>query len=121
VLTNPPGFRRKFAKGDVKVPEIEFTDSKELYMATVLPYQITKGEQAIIVCKSTAPGELTVDLYSKQGKKLETLFTGGIDKNRTVVLTWDGKSSANKKTYKGEYTIRWTIGGGYREFPLVLK
>ncbi|MGC1240084.1 MAG: hypothetical protein WA874_00785, partial [Chryseosolibacter sp.] len=121
VLSNPPGFKRKFVRGDVKIPEIKFTNSPELYMATVLPSRLKKDGQTIIVCKSTEPGELKIDLYSKQGKKLETLHTARVDKNRTVVHTWDGRSAATKKPYKGEYTIRWTIGDGYREFPVVVE
>lgn len=121
VLANPPGFKRKFVKGNVKVPEIKFSNSEELYLATVLPHEVDKDEEAIIVCKSTEPGELNIDLYSHDGKKLENLFTRKIDKNRTVVHTWDGKSGASQKRYQGKYIIRWSIGDGYREFPVVLK
>jgi hypothetical protein len=121
VLAAPPSFKRKFVKEEVKVPEIKFTDSEDLYLATVLPHQIKNGGQAIIVCKSRNPGELKIDLYSNQGKKLENLYTGNIHENITVVHTWDGKRAANKQPYKGEYTIRWSIADGYREFPLVLK
>ena len=121
VLANPPGFRRKFVKGEVKVPEIKFSNSKELYMATVLPHQIEKNGQAILVCKSNAPGELRIDLYSKQGEKLENLYSGDVAKNRTVAHTWNGKPSTGRKGYRGAYTIRWSIGDGYREFPVVVK
>lgn len=121
VLANTPGFKRKFAKGDVKVPEIKFSNSPELYMATVLPSRVEKGEEAILVCKSNEPGELKIEVYSKQGKRIETLYTEQIQKNRTVVHTWNGKGAGTNKPYKGEYTIRWTIGDGYREFPVVLK
>lgn len=121
VLANPPSYKRKYAKGEVKVPAVKFTNSRELYLATVLPHQIDQGEQAIIVCKSNTPGELKIDVYSKDGKKLENLFTENIQKDRTVVHTWDGKSVSGKTPYKGAYTIRWSIGDGYREFPVVLK
>lgn len=121
VLANPPSFHRKYAKGGVDTPAIKFTNSAELYLATVLPHQVESGEEAIIVCKSNAPGELKVDLFSDQGKKIETLFTDSIEKNRTIVYTWDGKSPSTGKRYKGKYTIRWSIGSGAREFPVVLK
>lgn len=121
LAVNPPGFKRKYVKGDVKLPEIKFTNSAELYLATVLPYKVDKGEQAILVCKSNAPGELTIDLYSKDGRKLEGLFTKEVVQNRTVVYTWDGKNATTKKPYRGQYTIRWSIGDGYREFPVLLK
>jgi hypothetical protein len=90
-------------------------------MATVLPSRPEKGGEANLVCKSNKPGELKDDVYSKQGKKLETLYTEQIQKNRTVVHTWNGKGVQTGKQYRGEYTIRWTIGDGYREFPVILK
>lgn len=121
VLAEPPGFGRKFAAGRVTVPDIRLTNSKELYMATVLPHEIDKGEQAIIVCKSNAPGALTIGLYADDGKKLETLLQKNIEQNRTVVYVWDGKSASTKKEYKGQYWIRWSIGDGYREFPVTIK
>jgi hypothetical protein len=122
VAANPPGYKRKFVKGEVKVPEIKFTNSADLYLATVLPHDVKKGGQAILVCKSRKPGALTVDLYSKQGRKVETLFTENIRENTTIVHTWDGKSRAKKEEpYKGEYSIRWSIGDGYREFPVMLR
>ncbi|HEX8038011.1 MAG TPA: hypothetical protein VF490_02620 [Chryseosolibacter sp.] len=121
VLASPPGFRRKYASGEVRVPTMSFSDSKELYLATVLPYEVRKGQRAILVCKSNTPGELKVDLYSKAGKKLENLFTENIDSNRTIVQTWDGKTPGNRKGYRGEYVIRWSVGTGYREYPVLLR
>ncbi len=121
VLATPPGFDRKFAKNNVKVPDVKFSNSTDLYLATVLPYQVEQDQAAILVCKSRNPGELSIGLYSKNGKKLESLYTGQIQKGRTVVRTWDGVSSATRTRYKGEYVIRWSLNDGYREFPVLLK
>jgi hypothetical protein len=121
VLNNPPSFERKYAKGNVKVPVVSFTESKDLYMATLLPHNVKKGEQALIVCKSWSPGELKIDLYSDKGKKLTNLLTENIQKEKTVVHTWDGKDPLTGKAYKGNYKVRWSIGDGYREFPVVLN
>lgn len=120
-LKNPPSFQRKYAKGTVKVPKVDFTESKDLYMATVLPHNVKKDQDAIIVCKSWTPGELKVDLYSDKGKKLATLFTERIQKEKTVVHAWNGKDPITGKAYKGNYKVRWSIGDGYREFPVVLN
>ena len=38
VSENPPSFKRKYVKGEVTVPVINFTESKELNLATVLPH-----------------------------------------------------------------------------------
>lgn len=120
-LKNPPSFERKHAKSNVKVPVVNFSESKDLYLATVLPHNIKKDQQAVIICKSWNPGELKIDLYSKKGKKLGNLYTGNIGKEKTFVYTWDGKDPATKTAYKGDYTVRWSIGDGYREFPVVLN
>jgi hypothetical protein len=121
VLKNPPGFERHHAKESVEVPVVNFTESRDLYMASVLPHDVKKGQQAIIICKSWYPGELEIDLYSDKGKKLTNLFTGNIKGEKTIVQTWDGKDPATGKAYKGKYTVRWSINDGYREFPVVLN
>lgn len=120
VLTDPPGFKRKYIKGEVTVPFVDFTESKELCLATVLPHLISKGEKSIIICKSWVPGKLMIDLYSTDGKKICNLFTGKIGEG-TFMITWDGKDPAKKALFKGDYKIRWTIGEGYREFPVVIN
>ena len=119
VLVNPPGFKRKYVKGEVIVPVINFTECKDLNLATVLPHNFTKGEESIIICKSWIPGELQIDMYSTEGKKVCNLYCGKINEG-TFIITWDGKDPAKKVTYKGDYRIRWSIGDGYREFPIVI-
>ena len=74
-----------------------------------------------IICKSWNPGELQIDLFSKSDEKLANLYTGNIQKEKTFLITWDGKDPENKETYFGEYKIRWSINGGYREFPVVIN
>ena len=116
VLANPPGFKRKYVTGEVTVPAVNFTESKELCLATVLPHIISKENKSIIICKSNVPGELLIDLYSTEGKKITNLYKGKITEG-IFLITWDGKDPAKKVTYKGDYRIRWSIGSGYREFP----
>ena len=120
VLANPPSLKRKYAKGEVTVPVVNFTESKELCLATVLPHIIKKENRSIIICKSYVPGELQIDVYSVEGKKTGTLYRGKIDEG-IFIITWDGKDPAKKLNYKGDYRIRWSIGTGYREFPIVIE
>ncbi len=120
VLIDPPGFKRKYAKGEVTVPEVKFTESKELNLATVLPHIITNKKKSIIICQSWIPGELQVDLYSTEGEKVINLYQEKINEGM-FTITWDGKDPGNNKTFKGDYKIRWTIGTGYREFPVVIN
>lgn len=117
VLKSPPCFTRKYIKGEVTVPVINFTECKELSLATVLPYRITAGEETIIICKSWITGNLQIDLLSTDDKKLCNLYNGKINEG-IFLITWDGSDPAKKRTFGGAYKIRWTIGKGYREFPV---
>jgi hypothetical protein len=119
LIGNPPGFKRKYIHTPANVPLIDFSESKELYLATVLPHRISIGKSSIIISKSWRPGTLQIDLYSKNNKLLCNLFNGKVGEN-TFILNWNGKDPAKKTIYKGEYRIRWTIGSGYREFPVTI-
>jgi hypothetical protein len=117
ILAHPPGFSRKHAKDKVKVPEMEFTECKDLYHAAVLPHSIPKNGQSIISCKSWNGGELLIDLYTVSGEKVTNLHKGDI-RPGFFMMKWDGKDPAGKEKLKGDYRIRWTINKGYREFPV---
>jgi hypothetical protein len=119
MAANPVSFKRKYVKGDVTIPVVNFTESRDLYCAVVLPHNIKTGEKSVIICKSRKPGDLQVDLYSADGKLVTTLFKGKM-KEEFYTMTWDGKDPSNKTKYSGEYKIRWTTAGGYREFPVVV-
>jgi hypothetical protein len=120
VLKNPPSFERHHAKGNVKVPLVKFTESKDLYMASVLPHHVKKNQEAIVICKSWNPGELTIDVYSANGKKVTSIFKGNIEGEKTIVHIWDGKDASTGQPLKGNYVVRWSINDGYREFPVML-
>jgi hypothetical protein len=121
VLKNPPGFKRKFAKDEtINIPQVDFTESKELYLATVLPHIVGKNEQSIIICKSWVGGDLKIDVYSTAGSLVTNLYHGKIPEG-IFLITWDGKDPAKKEVYRGHYKIRWSIGEGYREFPMMIK
>jgi hypothetical protein len=121
VLANSPSFERKFVKGEVKVPEVKFSESKDLYLAVALPSVMPKDGKTILICKSRNPGEVQIDLYSKDGKKLVNLKNGTAGKEQCFIFTWDGKDPSGKKTFKGDYRVRWSINGGCREFPVVIN
>ena len=120
VLANPTSFERKFAKESVNVPEINYTECRDLYSAAVLPHIVPRAGESILICKSWNPGDLQIDLFSTDGNKITSLFNGNI-KEGFFMIKWDGKDPAKKATFKGDYKIRWTINGGYREFPVVIN
>ena len=119
-LRNPPSFKRKYVQGPVGVPKVNFTESKELYLATVLPHQILRNERSIIISKSWKPGTLQIDLYTTDNHLINTLFKGKTGL-QTFIFEWDGTDPNSKKAYKGDYKIRWTLGSGYREFPITIN
>jgi hypothetical protein len=123
VLVNPPGFERKYVetqgRASVKVPVVNFTECKDLNCATVLPHNITDKQKSIIICKSWIAGDLKIGLYTTKNKLVTNLYDGKI-KDGFFMITWDGKDPAKKAIYKGDYKIRWTINGGYREFPVII-
>ncbi|MEX2234806.1 MAG: hypothetical protein WD824_21770 [Cyclobacteriaceae bacterium] len=115
VAKNPPSFKRKYAKEPIKLPVVNFSDSKDIRMAVVTPGIVKKGEKFIIANSSwKSDDELEVALYSADGKeKLASLFKS---KRQMNIFEWDGKDPAKKNQYKGDYRIRWTLGNGYREY-----
>jgi flagellar hook assembly protein FlgD len=66
------------------------------------------------------PGKLQIDIISSDNKKLSSLYNGKIGEG-IFLITWDGKDPANKVIYSGAYKIRWTLGKGYREFPVIIN
>jgi hypothetical protein len=120
VLSSPPGFEKKQSVGTFKAPDIKFTECKELNCAAVLPHIVTDKQKSIIICKSWVAGDLKIEVYSNKNKPVLTLYNGKI-KDGFFIITWDGKDPVGKINLKGDYKVRWTINGGYREFPVVVK
>ncbi|MEO8763569.1 MAG: hypothetical protein ABI416_04745, partial [Ginsengibacter sp.] len=107
-------------KGDVIVPPVDFTPCKDLYCAVVLPHTVPGEGKSIILCKSWKGGNLQIDLYTTEGKKMTNIYAGTIGEG-VFITQWDGKDPEKKNTFKGNYKIRWTINDGYREFPVVIN
>lgn len=120
ISKTPPDFKRKYAKGPVKLPPVNFSDSKDLRMAVVIPSVVKKGEKIIIANSAwESDDELEVALYSKNGKdKLASLYKS---KNQMNIIEWDGTDPEKKDHYKGDYRVRWTLGNGYREYAITIK
>jgi hypothetical protein len=70
-------------------------------------------------------GELLIDLVTPSGEKIKNLFKVPIEGTKEIgwrglILTWDGTDPDTKSICKGDYRIRWTLGEGYREFPVTI-
>jgi hypothetical protein len=126
--STPPGFTRKYAKGKNSPMRVDFTESPHLNMAVVMPQTFSQGAETLIVCKAWAGADsLEIALYSKDGrKKIRTLertyLAGGGDGLAGIaIFPWDGSDPEKKQSFTGDYRIRWTFGGEYREFPVKIQ
>jgi flagellar hook assembly protein FlgD len=63
---------------------------------------------------------LKIDLYTTKDKLVTNIYNGKIQSG-FYTMEWDGKDPAGKNKLKGDYKVRWTINGGCREFPVVIK
>jgi hypothetical protein len=120
VANTPPGFKRKYAKQNVTLPEVPFSECREINMAVVIPGVIKKGTKSVIINDSRKAGQMEIALYSADSKtKLKSLYNGS---SRSIfMIEWDGTDPDKKDNYKGDYRIRWTMGNEYREYPVNIR
>jgi len=122
IRKEPPSFKRKYAKGPVTVRDFPFTECSDIYMAAVMPHITGGGKKSVIASKSSKAGQLEIALYSNDGKKkIKQLHKTRVRAEQTFVMEWDGTDPDTKQKYVGDYTIRWTLTDGYRQFPVTIK
>jgi len=106
------------------VKEVPLGNSPDMNYVGVIPYIIKQGQKAFVVVKSSSSGELTIDLYSRDGKTKitalhHTSITGDADGLKGfLIITWDGIDPDKKMTFKGDYLVRWTLNGKYRDYAI---
>jgi hypothetical protein len=103
------GFERKYADRQVSALDFPFSESREIKLAAALPSVFKAGEKTILIGSSVVRGDVEVALYSSDGKKKQRVL------GHSAVMEWDGAG------LKGDYRVRWTFGGGYREFPITIQ
>ena len=120
-----PGFRRNYAEGrPVIVKDVPMGNSPNMNYVGVIPYRIKHGYPALVVAKSDTSGNLTIDLYSRNGKtKIKTIHEGflagdGDGLRGFHMIKWDGRDPEKKMTFKGDYLVRWTLNGKYRDYAI---
>ncbi|MDP6779762.1 MAG: hypothetical protein QGI83_23600, partial [Candidatus Latescibacteria bacterium] len=123
----PPGFGRKHCQDDrCDVPEVPFSECRDLIMGAALPCVIQRGVPALLVSKALQPGNLEVALCTTDGVEVEVLHTGEAEGANDLpggitVLRWDGTDADGKETFEGNYRVRWTMSEGCREFGITIK
>lgn len=70
------GFDRKYASDGLKVSEKEvpFGNSRDITVATVIPYIINRGENSTIITKSDVSAPLEIALYSGDGLNIAVIL-----------------------------------------------
>ena len=125
----PPSFKRHYVKGKVALPELPVSECRSLTVATVMPHIIRRGSgvKSVVLAKARIPVDLEVAVCSVDGKrKLLVLHKGKVDGGTDglagiFIIQWDGTDPSGKvKLARGAYRMRWTVGDGYREFPVTL-
>ncbi len=125
-LKTPPSFARRYVKEPVTLPEPILSRCPSLTVAVVMPCAMKRGTPSLIFCKARVPVELAIDLYDADGTTLvapihKTNVDGGTDGHAGVFFVqWDPQSVADKAP-AGSYRVRWTVGDGYREFPVTIS
>lgn len=124
---NAVGFGRQFVSdAEARVFDVSFSDGADLTMVAVLPTEIKAGQMAQLVSKSDVSGTLEIALYRPNGDRVAVLYdngmTGGTDGTKGVfVMHWDGSNVRGKSVSPGQYVIRWTLNGTYREVPVWVR
>jgi hypothetical protein len=128
VVKTPPSFKRKYAEGrPVIVKDVPLGNSPDLNYVGVVPYIIKRGKNSFMITKSKISGNLTIELYTRDGKtKLKSLYQGPIvgdgDGLRGFhMLKWDGTDPDKKETFNGDYLVRWTLNGKYRDYAIIVE
>ena len=120
IASKPVSFKRKYAKGNVKVPKVNFSNCGEIRQAAVVPGVFAKGDKVALVNYTWKSGDLEVAVYSANGKKkIAEIFKG--KRPADNLIEWDGTDPAKKVNLMGDYRVRWTVGNEYREFPVNIK
>jgi hypothetical protein len=125
IIKRVPDFKRKYSEGrPIIVKNAPLGNSPDLNYAGVIPYVFKRGQKVYVVVKSTASGDLTIDLFSRDGKtKIKTIHEGPITGDSDGIkgffmMKWDGVDPDKKITFKGDYIIRWTLNGKYRDYAI---
>ncbi len=119
IAKNPPDFTRKYIKGPVSLPDVNFSECKNMNMAVVIPGVVKKGQKSVIINSTWKPGEMEIALFSAEGnKKIKSLYKG--PSYQLYMLELDGTDADKKEIFKGNYRVRWTIGNEYREYPITI-
>ncbi len=109
------GYERRYTEREEEVLDFPFNPCSTITMAAVMPCVAEHGESVSIACQGRLGGKLKIELYSEDGSTgLDVLQETELRRPPFIFnLHWD-----TGELPPGDYRIRWTLQGEYREFPL---
>ncbi|MDP8245167.1 MAG: hypothetical protein P9L94_13870 [Candidatus Hinthialibacter antarcticus] len=118
-ISTPPSFERKHA--DLPVTELQrpFHSNQYFIMAAAMPAVVADGQTTNITCQIRVAGKVKIELRSSDGKKVVQSLREAPEKNdgaAALIFPWKISDVA-----AGDYRIRWTMNGDYREFPVTVQ
>ena len=72
---------------------------------------MTASKGTLLLANAVVPGDVEIALYAG-AEKVRTLDAR--KRSGLIIFQWDGSGLDGRKDYR----IRWSSGGGYREFPV---
>lgn len=111
-MDEPPSFKRKYSDLPVTELQIPFHSNQYLNMVTAFPSS-ENNRQMILISQSRLAGELDIDLYTKDGSRKVQDITQEQVNPWPFIYRWDINDLP-----AGEYRIRWTMKGEFRDYPI---
>jgi hypothetical protein len=62
-----------------------------------------------LICYDTPGGHVTLDIYTRNGKKVKTLVNTE-QSNGSYTIRWDGKNESGDNVSSGVYVVRMKVG-----------
>ncbi len=115
-IAEPASFDRQYASLPVTELKVPYHSDSSLIMAAAMPGFIIQGKQTNLISQTRIKGNVTIELYDKEGKKrIAVIRQGNPEKPAgasNLIHPWKADAAP------GEYRIRWTVNNNYREFPI---
>lgn len=117
---SPVSFEREYQDLPVTKFQRPFNSNHTFSMVAAIPAEITKEKLTYLVSQSRIGGNVDIELYSDDGKKrIKTIRKREgerEDRRGLIIYEWEAQD-----ILAGDYRIRWTVDGEFREFPVTIQ
>ncbi len=117
----PVSFERHYPDIKEKIYNREMHDCPYVYMAAVIPSHIKAGADTKVCTAYFKSGNLSIDVYDAKGNKVQTISEIPAEEVVGAKQVITNKTWSTKGLKKGQYTVRWSIRGSYRQYPITIN